>query len=222
MLALGSVLLAAVPALPLGIWASLHRKQWFSHLGPAGAIVLQGMPTFVVAVWLQTYVGEAWRLLPSGGWTSPASAVLPTVALAAGNLAYLTKFMQAGMTAALTEDYVTGARARGLSRLRIVLRHAFRPALLSTVTFFGTQTAYLINNTVVISLIFGLPGLSSALGETMYGGAPPGTFPGLADPFGTSGNRPVVFFLSALFTMLFNLIVDMTYRFLDPRAQLTI
>jgi hypothetical protein len=57
----------------------------------------------VVAVWLKTYVAETWRLLRSGGWTSPAFTVLPMVALVVGNVRYLTKFMQAGMTA-LTED----------------------------------------------------------------------------------------------------------------------
>ena len=225
MLALGSVLLAALPAIPLGIWAALHQKRWFAHVGPVASLFLQGVPTFVVAVWLQTYVAEAWGILPSAGWTSPTSAVLPMVALAVGNVAYLTKFMQAGMTAALADDHVVGARARGLSRARVAVRHAFRPALLSTVTFFGTQTAYLINNTLVISAVFRIPGLATALGSVMYN--PPGSglygqFPGVANPFGTTGSVPVVFFLFALITMLFNLTVDASYRFLDPRAQLTI
>ena len=230
MLALGSVLLAALPAIPLGIWAAIHAKRWFAHAAPATTLFLQGVPTFVAAVWLQTYVAQTWRLLPSAGWTSPASAVLPTVALAVGNVAYLTKFMQAGMAEALRHDSVLGPRARGLSPARIVVRHAFRPALLSTVTFFGTQTAYLINNTLVISAVFQIPGLAAALGSVMYNPPPTpqnpapiqGQLAGIANPFGTSGHVPVVFFLFALITMLFNLIVDVSYRFLDPRARPTI
>jgi ABC-type dipeptide/oligopeptide/nickel transport system permease component len=70
----------------------------------------------------------------------------------------------------------------------------------------------------VISALFEIPGISSALGETMYGA----TFPGVATPFGTTGNAPVIFFLFAVITMVFNLIVDLSYRFLDPRATLTI
>ena len=89
------------------------------------------------------------------------------------------------------------------------------PALLSTATFFGTEIAYLINNALVISVVFNLPGLASALGAVMYNPPtfPPGVqgqFSGLAYPFGTTGNVPVVIFLFALITMVVNLIVDAT------------
>ncbi len=182
LLVFGSVVIAAVIGVPLGTYAAINNKHWFRHIGPLGALIAQGIPTYVVATVLQITVGDMWRILPASGWDSPLSVVLPIVSLAAGNVGYIAKFMQAGMTDVLQKEYIISAKARGLSRFKVITRHALRPAALSTITFFGPQTAMLINNTLLLQSIFSIPGISMLLGEQMSG------IQGVPQILGASGN----------------------------------
>lgn len=213
-----SVLLGAVVGMPIGIYAAVKKKQWFRHVGPMAGLVAQSLPTFLVASLLQLQFADIWHILPVGGWQSPASAILPVVSLAAGNVGYLAKFTQAGMTEVLQQDFIVSAKARGLPGWKVILRHALRPASLSTVTFFGPQAAMLINNTLLLQAIFQIPGLSGALGEQMSVTPQGGGIQGVATPFGTSGDTVLIFFLLAFVILFTNLLIDLLYRLLNPRA----
>lgn len=217
-LVLMSIILGAVIGMPLGIYAAVKRKLWFSHIGPLGGLVAQSLPTFLVASLLQLQFADIWHVLPIGGWQSPQSAILPVVSLAAGNVGYLAKFTQAGMTEVLQQDFIVSAKARGLPGWKVIVRHALRPASLSTVTFFGPQAAMLINNTLLLQAIFQIPGLSGALGEQMSVTPQGGGIQGVATPFGTSGDTVLVFFLLAFVILFINLLIDLLYRLLNPRA----
>lgn len=211
-LVFGSILVGAIVAIPLGIYAAVYHKSWFRHVGTLGALTAQGIPTYVVAVGLQFIFAVLLKWFPLSGWNSPLSAVLPTVALAFGNVGYIAKFMQAGMTEVLQQPYIVSTRARGLHEWTVILRHAFRPAVLATVTFFGPQAAMLINQTLVLEAVFSLPGLAILLGGAMS------ALPGVAIPYGMTGNTTLAFFLLALLTLILNFLVDVSYRALNPEV----
>lgn len=208
----GSIFLAALVALPLGTYAAIHNRHWLRHVGTLGTLTAQGIPPYVMAVGLLFFFATLWRWFPISGWNSPASAVLPTVALAAGNVGYMAKFMQAGMTEVLQKHYIVHARARGLSESAVLVRHALRPAVVATVTFFGPQAAMLVNNMLVVDLIFTIPGLTSILGGGLNGG--------VGTPYGQS-NTELAFFLLALMVLVLNLLIDLSYRYLNPMTART-
>lgn len=214
MLAVGSILIAAVIGVPLGIWAAVKKRNWIAHIGPFGGLVAQGVPSFTMAVVLQLIFAVFWHILPLDGWGSPASAVLPMCALALNNIGYIAKFMQSGMNEALTEDYVQSAKARGLPGYRIVLRHALRPAIMAVITFFGPQTAMIITGTVVVEQIFQTPGLGGLFGYSL-------SSQGMASYPGMQGGEIAVaaIFVLAILVMLLNLVVDVIYQALNPRLS---
>ena len=203
----GSIFLAALVAVPLGTYAAIHNRHWLRHVGTVGALTAQGIPPYVMAVGLIFFFATLWRIFPISGWNSPASVVLPTVALAAGNVGYMAKFMQAGMTEVLQKHYIVHARARGLPEWAVLLRHALRPAVVATVTFFGPQSAMLVNNMLVIELVFQIPGLTTILGG--------GLIAGVGSPYGQS-NTQLAFFLLAFMVLVLNLLIDLSYRYLNP------
>jgi len=153
-LVFASIALAAVVGMPLGIYAAVKKKHWFRHIGPLGGLVAQAIPTYLMASLLQLNFAILWHVFPVGGWHSPASAVLPIVSLAAGNVGYIAKFTQAGMNEAMQQDYIISAKARGLPGWKLVLRHALRPASIAMITFFGPQSAMLINNPLLLQVLF--------------------------------------------------------------------
>lgn len=215
MLAVGSIIIAAIIGVPLGILAAVKKRHWFAHLGPLGGLVAQGVPPYTMAVILQLIFAVFWPILPLNGWNSPASAVLPMCALAASNIGYVAKFMQTGMNDALSQDYVMSAKARGLTGTRIVMRHAMRPALMALVTFFGPQTAMVITSTIVVEEIFQVPGLGGLFGYSL-------SAQGMASFPGMQGGELAVasIFVLAILVMVLNLVVDVTYRAMDPRLSI--
>lgn len=213
-LALGSIAIAAIIGIPLGILAAVKKNSWFAHLGGFGGLIAQGVPPYTLAIVLQLCLAIFWPILPLDGWTSPLCAVLPILTLAASSIGYMIKFMQVGMNQQLAEGYVLSAKARGLSGWKIVTRHALRPALMTLVTFFGPQTAILITSTVVIEQVFSIPGMSRMFGAGLMAG-------GVGMPMGNGDPTLGVtsLFILAILIMLLNLIVDCLYQLLNPRVR---
>lgn len=214
LLAIGSIVIAAIIGIPLGVLAAVKKNSWVAHLGGLGGLVAQGIPPYTLAVVLQLAFAVFWPILPLDGWTSPLCAVLPILTLAAGSIGYMIKFMQVGMNQQLAEGYVLSAKARGLAGWKIVMKHALRPALMTLVTFFGPQTAILITSTVVIEQVFSIPGMSRLFGAGLMAG-------GIGMPMGNGDPTLGVtsLFILAILIMLLNLIVDCLYQLLNPRVR---
>jgi peptide/nickel transport system permease protein len=130
---------------------------------------------------------------------------LPTLAIGLGISAGMARLTRSSMLEVLREDYVRTARAKGLANVTVIYRHALRNALLPVVTLFGLQTALLLSGTVVIELIFGLPGMGTFLLDSVQ----------LKDYPAIQG--AVLFF--AVVVVFANLAVDLSYSLLDPRVQ---
>ncbi|MDA1062716.1 MAG: ABC transporter permease [Chloroflexi bacterium] len=214
-LLLGGAAFAMVLAfgLPLGVAGAIWARRAWDHLGLALTTVLGAVPSFVLAfllllvfaVWLDVVDVRVGRDFGEGLGSLP-NGLLPAFALAAPALALLARITRASLLEALSADYVRTARAKGLGRGAVYLRHALRNALIPVLTVLGPLLANLIAGSVVIETIFGMPGLGSAY-VTSITQRDYGVIMG------------VTLFYAAL-VLAANLAVDLAYPLVDPRVRL--
>lgn len=169
------------------------------------ATLLTAIPTFVTGPALALVFALWLQLLPVSGLDGAASLVLPVVALALPVAGAIARLARAGLATALAQDHVLTARARGLAPRIILWRHALRPALVPVVSYLGPAAAGLLTGAVVIETVFGLPGL----GRYFVQGALNRDYPLVLG----------VVILYAGLILLFNLIADLAYGWLDPRVR---
>lgn len=204
-----ALLLALLLGTAAGVLCALHAGRWPDRL--LMGLVLTGIavPNFVVAPLLILLFAVSLDWLPAGGWRSGeiADRALPVVALALPQLASVARLTRTGMAETLQSGFVLAARARGLPRPRILLRHALPPALLPVLSFLGPAAAGLITGSVVVEQIFGIPGV----GRHFVQGALNRDYTLVMG---------VVLVYGALI-VLFNLLADLLYGVLDPRARAT-
>jgi dipeptide transport system permease protein len=206
-LGMWTLLLAVFSGIVLGIIASLRHNGFIDYLAMTIAVLGISVPNFVLATLLIQQVAVNWDLLPAATWTSWRHMILPTLALATGPMAIIARLTRASMLEVLTQDYIRTAKAKGLTPVKIVFKHALRNALLPVVTVLGTMAASILTGTFVIEKIFAIPGMGKYFIESI-------------------GNRdyPVimgttVFYSAVLIFMLF--LVDFAYGVLDPRIKLS-
>lgn len=204
-LALFSVALSIVIAVPLGILAAVKQNTLWDYLSMFLSMIGNSIPAYVLAVFLILFFSLKLHLLPTAGWTEPKHVILPVLSLGLGSVGGIARYMRTSMVEALRQDYIAAAWAKGGSFRRVVLGHALRNSLIPLITVVGPQLARLMVGTVFIESMFRVPGLGSYF--TLA--ANTRDFPLLM----TSS----VFF--AFVIMLMNLVVDLTYGFLDPRIR---
>lgn len=202
-----AILVAIVLGLTLGIYAAERRNTAIDHLVMSLAMTGIAVPNFVVAPLLTLVLGVYLNLLPVGGLGdgSIRHLVLPVIALALPQVAYIARLARGSMIEVLASDYIRTARAKGLPRRTIIVRHALKGALAPVVSYLGPATAAIVTGSVVIEQIFGIPGL----GRYFVQGALNRDYTLVMG---------VVVFYGALIIAL-NMAVDMIYGFLDPRVR---
>ncbi|MFC5744614.1 ABC transporter permease [Actinomadura rugatobispora] len=200
-------------AVPAGLAAARRPGGPLDRLLSTAAFGLLSTPVFVSGVVLIMLFAVRWPLLPATGHTpfgvSPGgnlrSMLLPAVTLAAGQLAVYARVLRSDLVATLREDYITLARARGLSPRRILWRHALRPSAISLVTVVGLNLGALIGGAVIIETLFGLPGVGRLIVEGILS----------RDYLVVQGGVLVV----AVGYVLVNFAIDVVYGVLDPRIR---
>ena len=202
-----ALFVALLIGLPLGIWSAQHANRPIDYAIGFIAVFGISVPNFVVAPLLILVLAVYWPLLPVGGWNDGQiqHLVLPVITLAIPFIAYITRLFRSALLDQLQQPFITTARAKGCSERQVLWQHAMRPALLPVVSFLGPATVGLITGSVVIEQIFGLPGL----GRYFIQGA-------------LSRDYTLVLgvvLLVALLMLIMNLVVDLLYRWLDPRTQ---
>jgi len=204
-LGISAMVLAVLLGTAAGAYAAVRRNTIVD--GGIMALAMTGIavPNFVVAPLLTLVLGVYLSLLPVGGWGGLSHAVLPVVALALPQVAYVARLTRGSMLEVLRADFIRTARAKGLGARRIVTRHALRAALLPVVSYLGPATAAIITGSVVIEQIFGLPGI----GRYFVQGALNRDY--------TLVMGVVIFY--AILILLFNLVVDLLYPLIDPRVR---
>ncbi|WP_019831005.1 ABC transporter permease [Sphingomonas sp. PR090111-T3T-6A] len=207
-LALGGLALAV--ALPLGIaigaCAAMRPGGWIDRALMLAATIATLLPSFVTGPLLVLVFALLLGWLPVSGWGGgdPRHLLLPVIALALPTAGAIARLAHAGLATTLAQDHVRTARARGLSEGRILVRHALRPALVPVASYVGPAAAGLLTGAVVVETVFALPGL----GRYFVQGALNRDYPLVL----------AVVILYAGLILLFNLIADLLYGWLDPRA----
>jgi peptide/nickel transport system permease protein len=190
---------------PLGIIAAVNRNGWGDRLSMFIAMFGISMPNFWLALMLILFFSVKLGWLPPYGIGGLKYYILPCIANAFPGIATQARQTRSSMLEVIRSDYITTARAKGMSELRILLRHALPNALLPIITIIGNGMGMLLAGTVVIEMIFAIPGV----GWYLVGGI---------------GNRDInvvqssVIFLAIAFTLIM-LLVDLAYAFIDPRVK---
>jgi len=203
-----AMLLALILGISCGTWAALRQNKSTDYIVMATAMTGISIPSFVMAPLLVLFFAVQLKWLPAGGYGDgrAANLLLPVIALALPQVAYIARLTRGSMIEVLRSDFIRTARAQGLPWYEIILGHAFKPALLPIVSYLGPATAAIITGSVVIEQIFGLPGL----GRHFVQGALNRDY--------TLVMGVVVFY--GVLIIVFNFLVDLAYRWLDPRVKL--
>jgi peptide/nickel transport system permease protein len=159
LLAIFSLCFALALSLPLGILAAIHAGSWLDRLCLLVAVMGQALPNFFFALILMMVFAVTWRVLPVSGSTTLAHFVLPSIALGYYVAPGLLRLVRAGMLDVLGSDYIRTARAKGLSRSSVILKHALPNALAPVVALAAVQFGFLLGGSVVIETIFALDGI---------------------------------------------------------------
>lgn len=205
-----AIVLALVLGLAAGTVAALRPGGWADETLMLAATIVTALPSFVTGPLLALIFGLWLGLLPVGGLgdgllSAPQYWIMPVIALALPVAGAIAKLARAGLAAALAQEHIRTARARGLGTGAIVLRHALRPALVPVVSYLGPAAAGLLTGAVVIETVFALPGL----GRYFVQGALNRDYPLIM----------AVILLYAALIIVFNLIADLLYGWLDPRSR---
>jgi len=202
-----AMLLALAGGVTVGAYAALRQKRFGDYASMSLAMTGIALPNFVIAPLLVLFFALGLGWLPAGGWEAGQwqDMVLPVVALALPQLAYLARLTRGSMVEVLRSDFIRTARAKGLPERTVIARHALRPALMPVVSYLGPATAALITGSVVIEQIFSIPGL----GRHFIQGALNRDYTVVMG---------VVIFYGVLIVAL-NFIVDLSYGALDPRVR---
>ena len=220
-----AMVVALVIAIPAGIIAAIRQNTWRDYTAMSTALMGISVPDFFLGVLLLLFFSIFLKgFLPSSGWVyfpgtcttivceaslwgNLKHVIMPAIALGVGRAAILTRLLRASMLEIIRMEYVTTARAKGLTEKFIMLKHALKNALIPTLTIMGLQVGFLIGGAIVVETLFAIPGL--------------GTY-GINAIIGREYQQVQGFILLvAVCFVLVNFLVDLMYSFLDPRIRYT-
>lgn len=202
-----SIAVSAFIGIMMGIWMATSKRLAVKNTLLGIATLGVSIPGFVTAILLMMVFGVWWPVLPIVGLGSPANYILPVAAQSFGQIASIARLTKSTYSEAIQMDYVTMARAKGLSNLYITARHVLKNALIPVVTYFGPAIAFLITGSFVVESIFSIPGIGREFTNAI-----------------TNRDYTVVLgfsvFIGVIITVA-NLAVDIICSLIDPRIKLT-
>jgi len=202
-LALISVAIAVVIAIPLGVLAAVNHNRSADYIPMFLLTISRAIPSYLIALFLILLFSRQLGWLPTRGWPGLKESIMPVAALSVGSIAILARYIRSSMLETLRQDYIMAARAKGGGFRPVVFGHALRNSLIPFVTIVGPYLAGLMTGTVFIESIFGIPGLGLYFADAAR-----------------SRDMPLLMgstLFFALILMTMNLFVDLIYRMLDPR-----
>ena len=202
-----ALILALILGSILGVVAALNQNKTADYAVIAVATAGSTIPTFVIAPLIQLVFGLSWKLLPIGGWGDGAliNKIGPVITLALPQIAIVARLMRGSMIESLRSHHIRTARALGLSDWSVVVKHALRGAVLPIVSYAGPAAAALLTGSIVVETIFSSPGVGRYFVDAALN----------RDYTLVMGTVVVI----AIFTIIFNLIVDILYAVVDPRVR---
>ncbi len=201
-----AVVVALCVGIPLGCLSAYNRGKWADNLIIVFATCGIAIPSFISSVVLLYTFGMNLKLLPTVGLNEQAAYIMPVTALAIYPTAYITRLMRSSLLDVMGQDYMRTARAKGVSSVKILFKHALRNAILPVITYVGPMLAGLMTGSFVVEKIFSIPGLGrdfvSAITNRDY-----------MMIMGTT-------ILLATLVIVANVVVDILYKIIDPRIKL--
>ena len=204
-LAICSMLLCAIVAIPLGILASTHQNSWLDTTSMILALVGVSMPTFWLALLLMMLFCIKLGWLPAVGFNSAKSLILPVVTEALFLTGLMTRTTRSAMLDTLRADYMTTALAKGVSKKKAIFKHALRNAMIPIVTLWFMQFLSVISGTFAIEKVFSWPGI----GSTLLAGI-------------NYRDTPIIegfLIMTSIIVCVIQLLMDLSYALIDPRIK---
>ncbi|MCX7044652.1 MAG: ABC transporter permease [Candidatus Sumerlaeota bacterium] len=222
-LSVGSLILAYLISIPIGIFSAARKDSTVDQSVTIFLFILYSLPSFFVATVLLYFFSKGsdykWlQWFPIGGWRSPEydtmttlerigdigwHMVLPVICMTYGSLAYLSRYMRAGLLDVIRSDYIRTARAKGLTEKTVILKHALRNGLIPILTILAGLLPALLGGSIIIEYIFGIPGMGQWLIESIY-----------------NRDYNVIMaeqLVSTILVLLGILLSDLSYALVDPR-----
>ncbi len=196
---------------PLGVYAAARQNKAPDHIAMSVSILGICVPNFLLGPLLIMFFGFVWYVLPVGRWPDSLEwselkrLILPTITLGLVHVAYVSRLMRAGMLEVLRTDYIRTARAKGATPISVVLRHGLKNGITPVLSYAGPMAAGIITGSVVVEKVFDIPGLGQHFVKSAL-----------------ARDHPLLMGSVLVFSMLiilFNLLVDVAYSWLDPRVR---
>jgi len=207
MLGLGAMLFAVVVGVPLGALAATKHNTWIDYVSSLITVTGLATPPFVRVSLLIVFFSIALGWLPTGGWEGifDVRAIIPILAIGLGPAAILARYTRSSLLEVHGQDFIRTARAKGLTETAVVVRHAMKNALIPVVTVAGVTLANVITGAFFVERIYSVPGIGRQFVDSVSGR----DYPLLLG----------IVLVFALLISLVNLLVDLSYGFLDPRIR---
>jgi oligopeptide transport system permease protein len=192
--------------LALGIIAAWRHNGFLDSMTMVLAILGVSIPNFVVAALLQYFVGLRLGILPVAFWESWACSIMPSIALCFSPLSSAARFIRTEMLDVLSQDYIITARSKGMSRMRLMMKHTLRNSIIPVVTIFGPMVVNLMTGSLAVESIFSIPGIGSLFTDSVR-----------------NNDYPVIMGLTIFFSLFYITViflVDVAYGLIDPRIRL--
>lgn len=201
-----AALLTVLLSIPIGMLAAVKQNTIFDNISLVVSLLGISMPVFWMGLLLIILFSQKLPIsLPTGGAESWQSYILPAFCLAFGNMSTMARTTRSSMLETIRQDYVRTAYAKGVPRKVVISKHAFRNALIPTITVLGIQMSQLLGGSVVVETVFSWPGIGRLLIDSI-----------------SSRDTPLVLGCIILLTILFsvlNLVIDLCYALVDPRIK---
>jgi ABC-type dipeptide/oligopeptide/nickel transport system permease component len=205
-LAAVAVVIALLLSFPLGILAALKQRTPIDGAISVVSLIGQSVPSFWLGIMLILVFARQLKLLPSAGSQTWQHLVLPAITLALPLVGVLTRLVRSGLLDVMHEEYIRTARAKGLRPGTVLSRHAMRNMLIPVITVIGLQIGNLLGGAVIVETVFGWPGIGRLLVDAIAQRDYPLV-------------QATILLITATF-ILINLLVDLSYGYLDPRIRL--
>lgn len=201
-----AIIVSMLVGIPLGCVAALNRGKFWDNFVSVIATCGIAIPSFVICTILMYFFGVRLKLLPTFGLATWKHYIMPVISLSLYPTAYIMRLMRSAMLDVLGQDYMRTARAKGVNQFKSVFKHALRNAILPVITYVGPMTAYTLVGSFIVEKIFTIPGLGSEFIGSI-----------------TSRDYTLIMgttiFLATIMVIM-NVVVDIVYKFVDPRIKL--
>ncbi len=202
-----ALILAVTVGSTLGIVAAVYHNKFMDYVSSIVALLGVSVPSFIFARFLIQYFSVNQGLTPVSGWGTPAHMILPVISLSVMPMAQITRLTRSAMLEVLGQDYMRTAKAKGVTKFNVIWKHGIRNAMLPVVTVLGIIASNLLTGSFVIESVYGIPGIGEAFVKSI-----------------SNRDYPIIMSMTVIYSVilvLFILVVDISYVFIDPRIRIT-